>query len=99
MTNLACCAHLKVIWTTRNIGDGRTQGWWQCDLCESKFAPVAALKSQVQQLREALNRIACGHACGCVPCTGQCESQEALKIILQEIRDVATSALAATEPK
>lgn len=42
---------------------------------------------------KALRRIAEQPSCGCVPCTGQCRSQEALAIELDAIRDIAREAL------
>ncbi len=38
--NAACCAHLKVYWTTQTQDKGQTRGWWQCGDCWTRFVPV-----------------------------------------------------------
>ncbi|MCF3478937.1 hypothetical protein GUV60_02540 [Stenotrophomonas maltophilia] len=45
-------------------------------------------------LLEALERIARPHDCGCVPCTGQCRSQIALEIAVEEMQELARAAIA-----
>jgi len=37
----AACAHTRVTWKTKSLGGGLTTGWWDCDLCGTKFSPVA----------------------------------------------------------
>ncbi len=58
-------------------------------------ALIAELEAYHAGLVTALAEIAAPHACGCRPCVGQCESQEALKIIVDEMRDTARVALKA----
>lgn len=40
--NGPCCAHLRVLWVTEDLPNGLTRGWWECDMCKTKFAPVMA---------------------------------------------------------
>lgn len=51
------------------------------------------LMRRVAKLEAALRDIAAPQDCGCCPCTGACLSQEALGIVLDEFRDIATEAL------
>jgi hypothetical protein len=51
------------------------------------------LLAVAREAERALTRLASPHACGCLPCTGQCVSQESLKITLDAIRDEARAAL------
>lgn len=51
--------------------------------------------SAAPALLAALKRIAAPHACGCLPCTGQCLSQESLQITVDAMRDLAEAAIAA----
>lgn len=53
------------------------------------------LRKQRDDLLAALENIGRPHDCGCKPCTGQCRSQEALAITLDEIRCIATEAIIA----
>lgn len=46
------------------------------------------------RLRKALERIARPLDCGCVPCRGDCESPDALKITVEEHQEIARAALA-----
>lgn len=57
------------------------------------------LLARVVRLETALKRIARPHDCGCKPCTGQCMSEEALKITLDEIRNIAREALSDPDPR
>lgn len=34
-----CCAHLLVRWTTEDLPNGYTRGWWECRDCHTKFVP------------------------------------------------------------
>lgn len=36
------CAHLKVEWFTRDIGDGQKEGLWRCCMCHIPFTPTAS---------------------------------------------------------
>jgi hypothetical protein len=67
-----------------------------CNRCLDEYG----LRKQRDALLEALGNISSPHDCGCKPCTGQCRSQEALAITLDEIRCIATEAIiaATTEP-
>lgn len=53
------------------------------------------LECAAPALLAALERIARPHDCGCKPCTGDCVSQTALQITVDEIRDLARAAIAA----
>lgn len=52
------------------------------------------LSEQNDYLLAALDRIARPHDCGCVPCTGDCTSMLSLEIAIDEIRELAKSAIA-----
>lgn len=52
------------------------------------------LTQQRDSLVCALERIARPHDCGCVPCTGSCTSEVALQITVDEMRELARSAIA-----
>ena len=54
----------------------------------------ARLIAAAPDLLAVLERIARPLDCGCVPCTGQCRSQEALSIIIEEMQDDARDAIA-----
>lgn len=54
----------------------------------------ARLIASAPALLEALERIAAPLDCGCVPCRGQCRSQYALRIELEERQDIALAAIA-----
>jgi hypothetical protein len=43
--NQQACAHLRVLYTTEQIEGGLARGWWACDLCFTKFVPVASAES------------------------------------------------------
>ena len=45
----ACCAHLHIEWKTEQLDNGLTRGWWECALCHYHFAPVAALRAEMEQ--------------------------------------------------
>jgi len=52
------------------------------------------LTQQRDKLVSVLECIARPHDCGCVPCTGDCSSQDSLQIAIDGIRDLAKSAIA-----
>ena len=39
-----CCAHLTIRWTEQRMGRGETRGWWECELCRTKFVPMPVIK-------------------------------------------------------
>lgn len=50
-------------------------------------------EQRADRYEKALKSISKEHECGCVPCVGQCRSQETLAIELEEIKSIATEAL------
>lgn len=68
-----------------------------CQLAQTTSAEIEAnarLIAAAPELLEALERIALPHDCGCVPCTGQCRSQIALEIAVEEMQGLARAAIA-----
>lgn len=59
---------------------------------------LTTLRARVAKMEEALKRISRSHDCGCVPCVGQCRSQESLEIANEGMRETARDALT-EEPK
>lgn len=59
----------------------------------------ASLIAAAPDLLKALERIAREHDCGCVPCVGSCRSQEALEITVEEIQEIARSAISKAQVK
>ena len=56
-------------------------------------AENARLTKRVAELEPALKRIATVPDCGCVPCRGQCDSAENLRVNAEEIREIARISL------
>jgi hypothetical protein len=54
-----------------------------------------ALLARNKKLTEVLQRIARPLSCGCNPCVGQCTSQQALRITVDEMQELSRAALAA----
>jgi hypothetical protein len=54
---------------------------------------IARLISAAPEMLDALDRIARVPDCGCVPCRGQCDSAENLRINAEEIREIAQAAI------
>jgi hypothetical protein len=53
------------------------------------------LKERADKMEAALKEISeYTHACGCLPCTGQCASKEALLIEIDGLKEIASNALA-----
>lgn len=57
-------------------------------------AAYERVRAAAPDLLAALERIASPHDCGCVPCTGQCRSQIALEIAVEEMQGLARAAIA-----
>jgi hypothetical protein len=53
----------------------------------------ARLIAAAPDLLEALLKIAAPPSCGCVPCVGQCRSQEALEFAIEGMREIARDAI------
>jgi DNA repair exonuclease SbcCD ATPase subunit len=47
---------------------------------------------------EIIKRVSLGPDCGCNPCRGQCTSAESLQVVLDQIHDMTSKALAETKP-
>lgn len=78
----------------------------QLEAAERTGAALADHIAQLHQsaerervLREALERISRPQDCGCRPHRGQCQSQEALQIEIEGLRDLAKAALAQSASK
>lgn len=55
----ANCAHLRVVWTTKQNDNGTTSGWWECDFdCGTRFIPFPV--PDWNELRESMNDAAKG---------------------------------------
>ena len=61
-------------------------------------AENARLEKRVAELEAALKRIATVPDCGCVPCRGQCDSAENLRVNAEEIREIARISLEGVKP-
>lgn len=61
-------------------------------------AEVARLTARVAEMEGVLKRIATVPDCGCVPCRGQCDSAENLKVNAEEIREIARAAIEPGDP-
>jgi hypothetical protein len=59
----------------------------------SAESELTTLRARVAKMEEALKRISRPHDCGCVPCVGQCRSQESLEIANEGMRETAREAL------
>lgn len=46
-----CCAHLHVDWATIEEG-GLTYGWWECQMCKTKFMPTPLHEHVLTRSRE-----------------------------------------------
>lgn len=68
------------------------------DALERAESELTTLRARVAKMEEALKRISRPHDCGCVPCVGQCRSQESLEIANEGMRETARDALT-EEPK
>lgn len=73
------CASRPEFWTTDTIRE---------------LAILIDRETSAVDMLAALQRIAKPHDCGCRPCTGQCLSQEALQIYIDEFRDIARATVA-----
>jgi hypothetical protein len=61
-------------------------------------AELTAKDKRIAELEAALRRIATVPDCGCVPCRGQCDSAENLRVNAEEIREIARSAVEGVKP-
>lgn len=66
---------------------------------EEEAEANAILIAAAPELLKALERIAREHDCGCVPCVGSCRSKEALEITVEEIQEIARTAIAKARVK
>lgn len=74
---------------TMDEDDSESGDWINGDETKANAYLIAA----APDLYKALERISRPHDCGCVPCTGSCVSQEALQITVDEMRELARSAI------
>lgn len=63
------------------------------DALERAESELTTLRARVAKMEEALKRISRPHDCGCVPCVGQCRSQESLEVANEGMRETAREAL------
>ena len=54
-----CCAHLKVVWTTKWNTDGTETGWWECSLCRIRFMPTSLHEHLAYTERDVAIAAAC----------------------------------------
>lgn len=62
-------------------------------LCEIK-----RLRAVLTRLRATLTELAAPMDCGCVPCTGQCRSREALEVEVDGMKETAREAFQEARP-
>lgn len=46
-----CCAHLHVSYRTEELPNFGTHGWWACDACGKRFAPISNTLSDGETVR------------------------------------------------
>lgn len=66
------------------------------DECAKAHAETATATAEAARLREGLEGFTDPLVCGCVPCVGQCRSQESLETILDEMKQEAIKLLKET---
>lgn len=64
------------------------------DMCGPEDNANKDLITAAPDLLEALERIARPHDCGCLPCIGSCTSEISLQITVDEMREIASTAIA-----
>jgi hypothetical protein len=84
-------------WAYIEVGTGASDMQTSDDV-ERLTKEITDMFASLRGMREALERIGRPRDCGCVPCRGQCTSQEALLIEAEAMRDLALAALSGIEP-
>lgn len=67
MSAVAACAHLRVKYTTKPVENGGVEGWWECDLCRTRFAPLLG-----QRMQHIPTPVEAGHVVGLAIYRGRC---------------------------
>lgn len=73
MSETACCAHLRVSYQTETLPNVGTHGWWACDDCPKRFAPISNTLSDGETVRPIERPIGIlphivGDPCDCHEC-------------------------------
>lgn len=87
-------SHVHVLTDGENFNIGLLSSWVNDADTKAEAEANAKLIAAAPDMWKALERIARPHDCGCVPCTGSCTSEIALQITVDEMRELARSAIA-----
>ena len=70
---------------------------WKNHVNEAMVSNLKSVRDDLAAAVEVLRKIAAPISCGCKPCTGDCTSESAAKIILEEIQSESRAFLARME--
>ena len=77
-----------------NTADEKKEFLEECARLNVQWLDEKSVPTQKDELFHAIKEIAdYKHECGCMPCTGQCRSVEALEIEIEELKEIAINAL------